>query len=329
MTTNHSVRRILTPVVLAVMLVLMVSAAFAFAVFGLAGTLVDRRARVLRVAILLGLYAGLELLVPLLLLATWLLRLVRIADENADRKAVGWALGILLGTARAVCGFQVTVEEPTRLWPFDGEDPVLVLARHGGIGDSFALVHLLISRYGRRPRVVLKRSLLWDPLVDVALTRMGACWIGPSSVGSSRAAIAHLAADVAPGEAVLLFPEGGNWTPRRRILAMARFWKSGRLDELKTASLMEHVLPPKSGGVLACLDARPDMPVVVMAHVGLDKITSARSLWRAIPFTTPMQVRWWTAAPAPCGEADRVSWLTTEWAVVDQWIAAAGPSAPR
>ena len=88
---------------------------------------------------------------------------------------------------------------------------------------------------------------------------------------------------------------------------------------------MEHVLPPKAGGVLASLDARPEIPVVVIAHTGLDRITSLRNLWRALPFEVPMRVRWWLAAPAPLGEDDRQRWLTTEWAVVDQWIDGASP----
>lgn len=83
---------------------------------------------------------------------------------------------------------------------------------------------------------------------------------------------------------------------------------------------MEHVLPPRWGGVSACLDARPDLPVVVFAHTGLDKITSVRQLWQALPFRSAMAVRWWSPPPAPAAPAERVEWLTTEWAVVDEWI---------
>jgi 1-acyl-sn-glycerol-3-phosphate acyltransferase len=312
-------RRILTPVLLGVA-VAVVGLATIASVAGLLEALVDKRARLLRVAIIVGVYAALEVVVVVLMLAITVLRLVRIVDESADLRAVGWALGSFLGAARAVCGFRVELAEPSSLAPFEGPEPVLVLARHGGIGDSFALAHLLISRYQRRPRVVLKGVLLWDPMLDVALTRMGACWMGPSSGGAGRQAIGHLAARMGPGEALLLFPEGQNWTPRRRTSAIARLWKSGRPEAVKAAALMEHVLPPKSGGVLACLEARPQMPVVIMAHTGLDRITSPRALWRALPFEDPMRLRWWPAAPAPADEDGRLRWLTAEWAVVDQWI---------
>jgi 1-acyl-sn-glycerol-3-phosphate acyltransferase len=53
------------------------------------------------------------------------------------------------------------------------EGPVLVLARHGGPGDSFALVHLLLTRYHRSVRIVLKDILQLDPLIDVRLNRLG------------------------------------------------------------------------------------------------------------------------------------------------------------
>jgi 1-acyl-sn-glycerol-3-phosphate acyltransferase len=318
------VRRILAPLFVAVMVVLVALSAVA-CVVGLLVAAIDKRARLLRSAAMLGVYAGMEAVVLILMLATWILRAAHVVAEDSDRRAVGWALSKLLSAARALCGFQVELEEPSNLGPFEQRDPVLVLARHGGIGDSFALVHLLLTRYQRRPRVVLKRTLLWDPMLDVALTRLGACWVGPTAEGSGRDAIGDLAARLRPEEAMLLFPEGENWTPRRRTSVMARLRRAGRVDAVKAAALMEHVLPPKPGGVVACLDARPDMPIVIIAHTGLDKITSLRDLWRALPFDVPMRVRWWPAARAPATEEDRLQWLTTEWAVVDEWIDAGGP----
>ena len=41
--------------------------------------------------------------------------------------------------------------------------PVIVLCRHAGPGDSFLLVHQLLSVYHRRPRVVMKASLQLVP----------------------------------------------------------------------------------------------------------------------------------------------------------------------
>ena len=61
------------------------------------------------------------------------------------------------------------------------EHPLLVLSRHAGPGDSFLLVHELLSWAGRRPRVVLKDTLQWDPMIDVLLNRLPMTFLDPGS----------------------------------------------------------------------------------------------------------------------------------------------------
>lgn len=321
-------RRALIPVVVAIELALLGLMA-GLAVVGVITGPLDRRLRLLRLAAMGAAYIVVELVTLVLLLGVWLVRPLRSREwwDRTNVRLVAWALGAVLGSANRTVGFAVSLQEPptgpgTLL---QGSEPVLVLARHGGIGDSFTLVWLLASRFDRRPRVVLKSLLLWEPMIDVGLTRMGACFLPPAARRGEALdqRVAAVAASLAEGEALLLFPEGGNWTPRRRVRAMARLWAARKPAAVKAAALMEHVLPPKAGGVLACLEARPDLPVAVVAHTGLDRITTAGELWRALPFTTPMTVRWWPAPPAPAGEEGQLAWLTAEWAVVDEWIDAA------
>lgn len=320
-------RRLLMPLVISfelVLLALMVPTAL----IGLLGAVVDRRARLLRLAAMAASYVVIEVVAIFLFLGLWAARplLGKKRWDRANLRLLAWALGRVLGAARRTVGLVMSLQEPPAgsgsLSLLAGEEPVLVLARHGGIGDSFALVWLLAERYHRRPRIVLKRMLLWEPLIDVALTRMEACFLPPAGRGGAGrdGRVAAICASLRPGDALLLFPEGGNWTPRRRLKAMARLWTARRPEAVKAAALLEHVLPPRTGGVLACLEARPEVPVLTVAHTGLDRITTARELWRALPFSTPMSVRWWAAPPAPSGEEGRVAWLTAEWAVVDQWI---------
>lgn len=57
--------------------------------------------------------------------------------------------------------------------------PLLVACRHAGPGDSFTLVHALMHWYDREPRVVLKDTLQWDPAIDVLLHRIPARFITP------------------------------------------------------------------------------------------------------------------------------------------------------
>ena len=58
--------------------------------------------------------------------------------------------------------------------------PILVCCRHAGPGDSFMLIHALMHWYDREPRVVLKDTLAWDPMIDVLLHRIPARFITPN-----------------------------------------------------------------------------------------------------------------------------------------------------
>jgi 1-acyl-sn-glycerol-3-phosphate acyltransferase len=202
---------------------------------------------------------------------------------------------------------------------------VIVLARHAGPGDSFTLVHLLLTGYHLRPRVVLKRALQWDPGLDVVLTRLS-CYFLPSDTGSGEdraAAVATMTDGLRGGDALLLFPEGANWTPRRHRRAVLRLLRAGRTRRAARAREQTHVLPPRPGGALAAITARTDTDVLVIAHCGLDDLVNPGQMWKAIPLVArPMRIRPWLhpAATIP-READAAhAWLEEQWAQVDQWI---------
>jgi hypothetical protein len=83
-----------------------------------------------------------------------------------------------------------------------------------------------------------------------------------------------------------------------------------------------NVLPPHATGVLACLAGRTDLNVAVVAHTGLEDLVTAASIWRAVPVSEPMVVRWWyePVGALPRGAARRRDWLRLQWAIVDAWI---------
>lgn len=296
-------------------------------VAGVTGVLaapVDRRWRVTRVASMAVAYVGVEWCALFSLFAVWLaapFRGRRWADA-ANLEVLRRALDRTLAAASRTLGFRIEVEGPPDAGPLSAPAPVLVLARHGGVGDSLALVWLLVGRYGRRPKIALKDVLAWDPLADVVLGRLGACFLPPGSPRgvTARRRLGGMAASLEPWDALLLFPEGRNWTPRRWTATVRRLRATRAPAHAKRAALMAHVLPPRLGGVSACLDARPGLPVTVFAHTGLDRINSVRQLWQALPLLAPMTVRWWPSPPPPPDRAARSEWLIREWAVVDEWI---------
>jgi 1-acyl-sn-glycerol-3-phosphate acyltransferase len=290
-----------------------------------------RRRRVLRVTLFAMLYlfadAGL-VLGAAVLWVRWPVPARRDLERwnRTHARMLRWALSLLLAAAGPLFGFRVDLEEPPdadRL----RDRALLVLARHGGPGDSFTLVELLLTRYRRQPRIVVKQALQWDPGLDLMLTRLRSCFI-PSRSGAGEdlpARVADAARSLTGSDALLIFPEGGNWTPRRHRRAIARLRRSGHYGAAADAGRNPHVLPPRPAGVLACLDARPDLDVVVVAHTGLEDLVSPAQIWRAIPLVSrPMTVRWWhePAAALPASAEDRLQWLQVQWTILDSWIGA-------
>jgi 1-acyl-sn-glycerol-3-phosphate acyltransferase len=233
------------------------------------------------------------------------------------------ALRLLTSAARPLVGFRADVEQMPAPASLSGH-PLLVLARHGGPGDSMAIVELLMSRLGRRPVIVLKEVLRWDPGLDVVLGRMQACFVPARAAGRDvPGLIGATARGLRGSDAILLFPEGGNWTPARHRKALARLRSRGRRAEAARAAENPHVLPPQPAGVLACLAARPDLRVILVAHTGLEDLVSAADVWRALPLTgRAMTTRWWKVPDPqlPADSAGRREWLDVQWSVVDSWI---------
>jgi 1-acyl-sn-glycerol-3-phosphate acyltransferase len=323
------VRRLLLPVTALLLAVLVAGFAVTVVLAALAAPL-SRRRRVLRLAAFALSYCAVELATLGAAGVLWLrYPWHRHSPPERKREALtahhhllAWALGRILGAAQRCLGFEVEVVATSDMTDLSGRNPVLVLARHGGPGDSFALVHLLLTRYHRGVHIVLKDILQLDPALDLLLNRLDCCFLAsPSGVGEDVIErLAQMARDLGPGDALLLFPEGGNWTPDRRLRAIHRLRRDHKAEAVRAAVLMTNVLPPRPDGVLTCLDARPGLSTVVVAHAGLDKMVHARQVWDHLPLAAPMRVRAWPTAPLPADRDDRLAWLTLEWAVVDEWI---------
>lgn len=287
-----------------------------------------RRRRVPRLALMAAVYLLVNAGLIVACAGLWVRRPI------AARRSVRWAeaheqllrraLAVLMAAAWPLLGFRVRPEELPGPDTLPAGRPLLVLARHGGPGDSFAIAGLLLARYRRRPVIVLKETLRWDPGLDVLLSRMPSCFLPASGAGRDLPArIAELAAGLTGGDALLIFPEGGNWTPGRHIRALRRLRALGRPGAAAHAAANRHVLPPHPGGVLASLAARPDLEVLIAAHTGLDDLVSPGLIWAALPVTArPMVVRWWhfPAASRPADPKRLQSWLDLQWTIVDSWI---------
>jgi len=205
--------------------------------------------------------------------------------------------------------------------------PVVVASRHAGPGDSFILVHALLSWFDREPRIVLKDTLQWDPAIDILLNRLPAQFVTPRASRRAGAAggsdaVGRLAHDLGPRDALLIFPEGGNVTPRRRLARIEALRSAGRHRLAADAELMQNVMAPHSGGILSALDEAPQAGVVFVAHTGLDRLVTVADIWRELPIDKRIVMKGWSVPPedVPRERVAQEEWLFASWLRIDEWI---------
>ncbi|MES9536277.1 MULTISPECIES: 1-acyl-sn-glycerol-3-phosphate acyltransferase [unclassified Actinomadura] len=245
-------------------------------------------------------------------------------DRNYD--IIGRYVGALYASAQRRLGLDVEVDGT---WDGSGGDrPLIVLSRHAGPGDALLIVHHLLSEYRRRPRVVMKAMLQLDPCIDIVANRVPNVFVTP---GGAADAVGRLAEGLGGREALLIFPEGGNFSPERRRRAIRRLSRMKRAEEATRAAAMRNVMPPRPGGVLAALESAPTADVVFVAHCGLDHMATAGDIWRRVPLTGPVRARWWRvpAEDIPGDRDARVRWLYENWERADAWISTQRAPAPK
>jgi 1-acyl-sn-glycerol-3-phosphate acyltransferase len=340
------VRRPVALLLLAVLLVLVLGL-LPLLVLGAAllSVVLPGRWRVLRLLGFALVYLLLELGGLLAALGLWLAsgfgaRLHTERFERAHYAVLRGVLDDLVAAARVL--FHLELDTAGVSWsPLDDGVPgspnaMVVLARHAGPGDSLLLVQALMDRdHLRRPRIVLKDALQWDPLLDVLLNRLPAVFVAPRR-DDVTARIADLAHDLGEEDALLIFPEGANFSEGRRRRAIDRLLGKGLVSQAERALQMRHVLPPRPGGVTAALHAAPHADVVLVAHAGLEALSDLADLWDGLPMDSAVRLRWWfiPADQVPREPAAQEDWLYARWAELDGWLAsrvqgASGPPGTR
>ncbi|SDS25944.1 Acyltransferase [Paraoerskovia marina] len=245
--------------------------------------------------------------------------------RSVNLRFAAWMVKVLFWQIRWTLRLRISIDAD-EIRGLDGV-PAVVVSRHAGPGDSFVLVDALLNVARREPRIVLKDTLRWDPAIDTLLSRIPAEFVVPhlrraaDDPGGSEA-VGDLARTMSDDSALLLFPEGGNVTPRRRSARIAALQDAGQSDLAAMAAAMPHVMAPHVGGFLAALDACPRAGVVVVAHTGLEKLVTFGDIWRELPMDKHIVMKGWSTAPGvlPAGADDRGTWLFSEWARVDGWI---------
>ncbi|GAA4705072.1 1-acyl-sn-glycerol-3-phosphate acyltransferase [Nocardioides conyzicola] len=336
-------RCVVAPAVVALAVLVWVTLPFWLIGAAALSPVVAGRLRPLRFLWIVIVYLTCEALLLVVMLGLWIAsgfgwRLRTPYFEGIHYDLVQGTMWVFFREARRVLRLTIESEGPGPLE--HAGRPILVCCRHAGPGDSFVLIHTLMAWYDREPRVVLKDTLAWDPMISVVLSRIPARFITPNPGPEQdlESQIADLATGLDANDAFVIFPEGGNFTPHRREKAIDRLRKLGMERMAQRAERMIHVLAPRPGGFLAALDAAPDADVVLVAHTGLDHMVTVGEVWRELPMDKRIIMRWWQIprSDIPVGREERIEWLFGWWERIDAWIdenrpvdIATGRSRPR
>ncbi len=287
--------------------------------------LVQGRTRLPRVRLgLFGLWwAALELIGITAATVLWAMGLA--GNQALHYRLQRWWASAMWDGVALLTGAELEVEGLEDLRP----GPVVVLSRHVSLADSVVTAVLLTSRARFRPRMVLKAELEIDPCLGVVGNRVPNVFLDRANAESTGglASIAQLGTDLGPDDAVVIFPEGtrSNDDKRARSLAAIAERDPERADRL---SGLQHLLPPRTTGTRALLDAAKGVDIVTIWHVGLDGLDSFSGILSGVAdghTRLRFVVRRWPRDEVPTGD-DLKSWLDDRWLEMDAAVAASQPS---
>ena len=242
----------------------------------------------------------------------------RSADWNFQLQC--WWARWLLGGTRILYGLQLRVRGESAVQ----RGPLLLLMRHASVIDTLLPAAIVSSRTGLQLRYVMKRELLWDPCLDIVGQRLPNAFVrrGQSGSAAEIERVRELARDLGPRDGVMLFPEGTRFTPRKRQQVLARLAESAEPKHVERGRALQHVLPPRLGGVLALLEEAPGVDVAFCVHTGFERLRTLNDLWNGELVGRTIEVEFWRvpAAQIPSERAARVDWLFDQWSRVDDWL---------
>src|SRR5439155_19481570 len=176
----------------------------------------------------------------------------------------------------------------------------------------------------RRPRLVMLATLQSHPGFDILGNRLPNRFIdhAPARADGYVDAIGRLASGLEGLDALVIFPEGHDFTPSLRSRAIAHLQEKGLAEEAAKAEELENVLPPRHRGALAAIRAAPDADVTFVAHTVLEELGSLSGLWRRLPLEAPIEACYWRVPAAEVPRTDDlvVDWLFDWWERIDTWI---------
>ncbi|MDG2300177.1 MAG: 1-acyl-sn-glycerol-3-phosphate acyltransferase [Acidimicrobiales bacterium] len=228
-----------------------------------------------------------------------------------------WTSGLLFG-AKIFLNANINFPDCSPL----RSGPMIIISQHRSFFDACIPSVLIGKAKGRIVlRHVLKSELLLSPSLDLFGHRLPNYFVTRKSPNSDKeiSAIRSLGLGL-DSDACVIFPEGTFYSKRRFAASLAEIEKTDR-ERLLRVQKLRHVLPIRTGGILALLDATPDADLVVIGHSGFERFSSFQDIFRNVPFTSPINItlKRIPHREMPANDNDRVKFLDEQWLDIDLW----------
>ncbi len=240
--------------------------------------------------------------------------------ERANRKLQRWwARGLFWGTSR-IFGVTVDIDGLEKL---EDTRPAVVLSRHASTLDT--MLPIAVVRKLKYFRFVMKSELLTDPALDYCAQRFPNVFVqrGSDNPDFEIKKVVALAKELEPNDAVVVYPEGTRFTPKKRQRLLEKFEDNEEM--LHVATTLENTLPPLREGVVKLLETTPDADVVIIAHRGIDGAAAMSDLIKGRLTGNHFEIAIWRipATQVPRDEEAIREFLFEQWQRIDNFIAAA------
>ena len=174
-------------------------------------------------------------------------------------------------------------------------DGAIILPRHTSIADTVLPLVFCAKDVNRRVRYVIKRELELDPCLDIVGNRIPNYFIDRQSNKMSKelASLGALASSMGPQDGVLIYLEGTRFSEKKRQEVINSLRKRRDEKGLERAERWTEVLPPRSAGTLAILEANPGKDLIMFAHTGFEGSSHFSTLFSGAWVNTTAKLRFW------------------------------------
>lgn len=240
-------------------------------------------------------------------------------SQRAHNAVEHWWIGQVAAAAQRSAHLVFDIPDDIPLVP----GPLVVIGRHASYADAFLPALMLGAHRKMNLRYVLADELTWDPSLGIYGRRLPNVFVNRKTANERQLMrIADLGRDLGTNDAAVIFPEGQFLTPERKAKVVARL-EAQDPSVAKRAEALDHLMPPRPAGTLALwTHALPEADVVVVGHVGLERLRSLGDIARNLPLTRPITVTAWRVPghELPTDEDGRTEWLWQQWERLDAWI---------